>query len=263
MNKRPPLLKFLPARLRLWVYYRHYRQRHDEWRDLFSMATLSDCPSVTMYDLVPGDEISGSIAFTGFYEWALTKQLAQDARRGGLLVDVGANMGYFALLWAGVSTTGRVVAFEAAPRNVTLLTNNVRRNHYEDRVTVVPQAAGDRKCEMTFDTGPAEQTGWGGIAVGLPQNSIVVPMVRLDEQLPDAEIDVLKIDTEGADALVLFGCERLLKARRIRTIYFEDNPDKRRRIGVKERAAQDFLERMNYKCHSFQGSKSEWCAHPA
>jgi FkbM family methyltransferase len=54
-----------------------------------------------------------------------------------------------------------VVAFEASPRNVAILTTNVRRNRCEDRITVVAKAAGDRHGTVTFDIGPAEQTGLG------------------------------------------------------------------------------------------------------
>lgn len=260
---RPFLLRILPEQLRERVYFWRYRPHHQAWRDLFKSAPLSACPAMSMHDLVPGDEISGAIAFTGFYERELSATLAQQAARGGLLVDVGANMGYFALLWAGLKATNRVVAFEASPRNVAILTTNVRRNRCEDRITVVAKAAGDRHGTVTFDIGPAEQTGWGGIAAGDPENSITVPMVRLDEELADTEIDVLKIDTEGADALVLFGCEQLLKARKIKAIYFEQNADKMERIGLRPDEAQRFLKSMNYNCRSTNEGDADWFATPA
>lgn len=167
--KRPILLRVLPARARQWLYFRQYRHRWDARRDLFAAARLSACPTITMHDLIPGDEISGSIAFTGFYEWEVTTQIASRARSGGLFVDVGANMGYFTLLWAGLSRSGSVIAFEASPRNVTLLTNNVSRNECQDRVTVIPKAAGDRRATVTFDTGPKEQTGWEVSRQALPK----------------------------------------------------------------------------------------------
>lgn len=261
--KRPLLMRILPARYRQWIYFKRYRQRREAWRDLFIRAPLSACPVLAMHDLVPGDEISASIAFLGFYEWGLTKEIAQRASQGsGLFVDVGANMGYFALLWVGLSLRGKAIAFEASPRNVALLTNNIRQNRCEDRVTVVPKAAGDRNGTIAFDIGPAEQTGWGGFAAGAPENQIVVPMVRLDEELPDGEIDVLKIDTEGADQLVLFGCECLLKKQKIKAIYFEENDDKMRRMGLPRGEAQRFLQSMKYECRCLEESGIGWFAYP-
>jgi len=215
-----------------------------------------------MHDLVPGDVISGNIAFTGFYEWDLSRRIVGHARRGGLLVDVGANMGYFSLLWAGTNPTGRVVAVEASPRNIGLLRNNVKQNRLEDRITVIPHAAGDHAGSITFDAGPAEQTGWGGISRGPSANTITVPMVRIDEELRGTDIEVLKIDVEGSDTLVLLGCEGLLKERRIRTIYFEQNRHRMEQLGIPPDNAVRFLRGAGYECRPLGADAMEWIAFP-
>lgn len=259
---RPLLFRFLPRFLKQSLYYRRYHHRHDAWPDLFKVAPLDMCGQVSMYDLIPGDVISGNIAFTGFYEWDLSRRIVEHARRGALLVDVGANMGYFSLLWAGTSPSGRVVAIEASPRNIELLRNNVKRNRLEERVTVVPKAAGDRAGSITFDAGPADQTGWGGISRDVSANTITVPMVRLDEELRDADIDVLKIDVEGADTLVLRGCEGLLRERRIRTIYFEQNRQRMEQLGIPPDDAVRFLRGVGYECRPLGADAMEWTAYP-
>lgn len=260
---RPALLSLLPRRLREAAYFSHYHTRHAVWPSLFAKAPLDLCPEIAMYDLIPGDVISGCIAFTGFYGWSLTKLMAEHAVKGGLLVDVGANMGYFSLLWAGLNPSGKVVAFEASPRNVDLFSNNVNRNHLEDRIAVIPKAAGDRTATVSFDVGSAEQTGWGGISAATSGNSISVPMVRLDEELADRQIDVLKIDVEGADTLVLLGCERLLRARKIQLIYFEQNIPRMEQLGLAQGEALQFLRSAGYECHNLGESREEWVAYPA
>jgi FkbM family methyltransferase len=216
-----------------------------------------------MYDLIPGDVISGCIAFNGFYELELTNQIVRHAAKGGTLIDVGANMGYFSLLWAGLNPSATVVAFEASPRNVSLLQNNVKQNHLEDRITVIPKAAGDHAGTINFDAGPIGQTGWGGISTGALANNIPVPMVRLDEQLPGRRINVLKIDVEGADTLVLFGCERLLKGKNIEIIYFEQNRERMEQIGIVDGEACQFLRRMGYESRCIGGDGEGWLAYPA
>lgn len=216
-----------------------------------------------MYDLIPGDVISGCLAFNGFYEWEFTRQMARHAAKGGLLVDVGANMGYFSLLWTGLNSSATVVAFEASPRNVDLFQNNVKRNHLEARVAVLPKAAGDRTGTISFDPGPIDQTGWGGISAGPPANSIPVPMIRLDEQLPGLSIEVLKIDVEGADTLVLFGCEHLLKGRKIKMIYFEQNAERMQQMGMEQGEARRFLRSVGYDSRSLGQNEDAWVAHPA
>ena len=79
-------------------------------------------------------------------------------------MDVGANMGYFSLLWAGLNPRGHVIAFEAASRNINLATHNIEESGLADRITLVPKAAGHRTCTVHFNTGPTDQTGWGGIS---------------------------------------------------------------------------------------------------
>ena len=106
-------------------------------------------------ELVPGDHTSDVIAFTGAYETPLTNRVADLARRGGL-VDVGANLGYFSLLWTALNRENQCFAFEASPRNVPLLNRNISRNGLESQVEVFPVAAGKEAGRLSFDLGPEE-----------------------------------------------------------------------------------------------------------
>jgi FkbM family methyltransferase len=260
--KRPLLVRLLPDRFKQSFYYRYYHTRQFDFRHLFEVAPLALSPNVAMYGLVPGDVISGNIAFTGFYELALSQRIAKLAQQGGMLVDVGANMGYFSMLWAGINPSGRATAFEAAPRNIALIERNILQNHLSDRVTLIPKAAGDHSGTISFDAGPTDQTGWGGISSTVSANTIDVPLVRLDQELPDSPIDVLKIDVEGADTWVLLGCEALLKKKRIGTIFFEQNRDRMARLGIAPEEAQIFLHDLDYSCFSLGRDKGEWTAYP-
>jgi len=151
-------------------------------------------------------------------------------------------------LWAGSNPNGRVISFEAAPRNIALLENNVARNRLADRMTIVPKAAGKSTGRISFDAGPADQTGWGGITSSVTASTITVPLVRLDQELPDASIDVLKVDVEGADTWVLFGCDALLKKKRIGTLFFEQNRERMELLGIAAGEAQKFLRDLDYTC---------------
>lgn len=59
---------------------------------------------------------------------------------------------------------------------------------------------------------------------------------------------MLKIDVEGADTLVLRGAEALLRARRIGTIFFEDNLTRMAKLGIARGEAQALLESCGYRC---------------
>ena len=260
--KRPFLSRLLPNRVKESLYYRYYHTRHRDWPALFDIAPLALSPNVAMHSLLSGDVISGNIAFNGFYELALSQRIVHLARQGTVFVDVGANMGYFSLLWAGVNPSGRVIAFEAAPRNIQLIENNIAQNRFTDRITLVPKAAGKDSGTITFDVGPSEQTGWGGISTRVSSTTIKVPLVRLDQELPDSSIDVLKIDVEGADTWVLLGCEALLKKKLIGTIFFEQNKDRMALLGIDVGEAKTFLRDLGYTCVSLGGNDGEWMAFP-
>ena len=195
--RRPWLLRLLPDRAALSVFTRVYRGRHGHEASLYRDASLRHAPDVRM-ELVPGDVISDAIAFTGLFEPQVSRRVAQLARRGGLFVDVGANLGYFSLLWAAGHPRNRGVAFEASPRNVDLLRRNVARNGVAARIDVIPFAAGDANGELAFDLGPADQTGWGGFAPAGAAGAVRVRVVRVDEIVPPEEpVALLKVDIEG------------------------------------------------------------------
>lgn len=256
----PPISRLLPFRLREGFYYRFSHQYAEQCPALFDSAKLAFSPNIRMHGLIPGDVISGNIAFNGFYELALTRRIVPLVGKGKLFVDVGANMGYFSLLWAGRNPQAKAIAFEASPRNVEILRNNVIRNGLENRISIVPKAAGDHEGTISFDPGPENQTGWGGISTASISSSITVPLCRLDEELSGETIDVLKIDVEGADTWVLLGCEKLLEQGKIKTVFFEQNTERMDLLGIPRPQAVEFLRKFGYVCSSLDKADEQWMA---
>lgn len=204
------------------------------------------------------DEGHGEIAFTGFYELPLSRGLVADARRGGLLVDVGANYGYFTLLWLAGAPQNRVVAFEASPSNHIALRANIERNGCERRVDIQEKALGREHGSARFWPGDQRQTSWGGFAPEQQSNAITVPVTTLDQSIgPDTVVDVLKIDVEGADTWVLQGARELLKQKRVRQIYFEQNFLRMKALGIGEDEAATFLRSMGYQSSRLSGEETE------
>lgn len=267
MAKRPFLLRCLPPRLRLSVWARYYCPTNPRWKSLYEAAPLAFAPP-TMMSLVMGDVISDSIAFTGIYELGHTRDLVAQARRGGAMIDVGANLGYFTLLWLASHPGNLCHAIEASPRNLPLLTANVSRNDFTSRVTILDKAAGRERGTLPFTVGSSVQTGWGGFssANGDGNSTMTVDVIRLDELtgLPD-EIAYLKIDVEGADTWVLIGAERLLTERRVRHIRWEQNKPRMRQLGIADDEAAKFLKSVGYKATPLSypnGDMVEWEAVP-
>jgi FkbM family methyltransferase len=246
--REPLALRMLPPIVRQSVWCRFYRPTHARFLSLFDAAPLHFGPTVKM-KLVPNDVISDSVALTGIYDLHFTKWLVKIARKeGGTLVDVGANLGYFSLLWCAQHPNNRAVAFEASPRNTALLHYNARSNALEDRIAVRDQAVGMRRGVMQFDLGPAEQTGWGGFAAEAAAGTIAVNVISLDEAVSSlSEITLLKIDIEGADSWALRGAERILQEGRVRHVWWEENKPRMRELGIPVGEAQAFMQRVGYE----------------
>lgn len=255
--RRPLALRCLPPRARQAVWSRLYRPATEQWFGLYESAPLHFARDVEMR-LVPGDVISDSIAFTGVYELEFTKWLVSTAREeGGVLVDVGANLGYFSLLWAAQKTDNRTIAFEASPRNLTLLEHNVHQNGYGKRVNVRREAVGAQRGTMQFDLGPANQTGWGGFSLEASEASVAVDVVPLDDALLGvSDITLLKIDIEGADFWAIQGAQRILREKRVRHIWWEENKPRMRRLGIQAGDAQAFIRSMGYATKAYSDPKA-------
>ena len=238
-------LKILPPQLRVSVFYRLFFKNASSRTNLFRRAPLSFLPTIKM-DLCPSDQSHQQIAYTGLFEFHLSKIFMELAYAGGLLVDVGANYGYYSLLWAGASKSNKVLSFEAVRDNSQALSHNVSVNHFENQIQVQNKALGKSSGQMKFNAMDNEQTTWGGLT-HCEDSGFEVTVHRLDELLDNEKtIEVLKIDVEGADTWVLYGAQRLLETKRIRNIFFEENTERQQQLGIKPDDAKVFLSELGY-----------------
>jgi hypothetical protein len=108
---------------------------------------------------------------------------------------------------------------------------------------------------MDIDPGPEDQTGWGGLTSSTSTRAVRVDVKTLDQVLPaETQIEVLKIDTEGADHWVLEGAQQLLRERRINHIFFEQNVARMKALAIAEDAPRRLLEASGYRVEAFGGS---------
>jgi FkbM family methyltransferase len=260
-KKRPWLMNIKPLWLRETLFWKLYANTtNKKYLSLFEKSNLEFAPHISL-QLMPTDIAHKSIAFLGFYELTVSRRVIQLAKSGGLMIDVGANYGYYSCLWAAAKDSNRVVAFEASPKNFDALKLNLQRNSITHQVDLQEIAVGKESGSLQFDLGPDDQSGWGGIVVQSQDRTIEVPVVSLDDFLLKNEcqhIDVLKIDTEGADTWVLQGAEKLLRSHKIRHIFFEENVVRMSKLGIKPGEAQNLLQECGYEIESLGGG--EWYA---
>ena len=134
--------------------------------------------------------------------------LRQHTAVGGTFVDVGANVGTFALVMARhVGTDGKVVAIEPHP----LTFGRLSFNHAASKATqvrLVQAAAGDSDGELMIESGGGNLGATHVVTGAAGTDAIKVPSLRLTRILDEAgvtRVDSLKIDVEGFEDRVLIG----------------------------------------------------------
>jgi FkbM family methyltransferase len=261
MSKRQPLsMNISPLWLREKFFWKLFLTQTDRFPSLFENATLELAPHISL-KLMPTDISHKMIAFCGFYELPVSRRIVKLAKAGGFMIDVGANYGYYSCLWAANRPNNKVIAFEASPRNSSALKLNLIKNELITQVEVYEIAVGKERGHLFFDMGPEEQSGWGGLLVDEQSDAIQVPVISLDQMFLKTDylnIDLLKIDTEGADTWVLQGAEQLLRSHRIHNIFFEENTVRMAKLGIEPEEAQKMLKDCGYRLISL--GKGEWYA---
>ena len=127
---------------------------------------------------------------------------------GGVFVDIGANVGTYALVLARkVGTTGKVIAIEPHPVIHARLSFN-RAASGLTQVMLVAAAAGPADGEVLIETDGDNLGASHVVSSDASAKAIRVPsfrLIRILEQAGAAKIDALKIDVEGFEDRVLTG----------------------------------------------------------
>ena len=159
------------------------------------------------------------------YEPETNQFLSERLSTGQVFLDIGANIGVFALPAARrVGPAGIVVAVEPSPTVADYLRRNIALNGLTN-VRVKQCAAYNRDVEaLPFYHAPTDHFGMGALAPQFHAAPINVPAFTLDHILADegiTKVDLIKIDVEGFEAAVFRGAAGILTGEAAPPILFE------------------------------------------
>ncbi len=135
-------------------------------------------------------------------------------RRGQTVLDLGANRGFFAYLFAALTgSKGKVHCFEPIPENLKSLKPNVSIFPWVD---IHPFAVGDKKseAEMHYSKNELEKAALQPETMRDCDTTVKVNLVTLDEYMKEvskAPIHFIKCDVEGHELKALKGMSSLLR----------------------------------------------------
>jgi FkbM family methyltransferase len=183
-------------------------------------------------------------------QWKLVRRLLGP---GGVMIDVGANQGFYSLLGSRtVGPTGRVFAFEPAITERRKLHRNLALNRCRN-VVVEPLAVGSEEGSADFYLCLGHQGSWSSLREPAADMTAKSQLVQVDITTLDAysrragleDIDLIKIDVEGGELNVLRGATDVLD--RFRPVLLCEVEDRRtHQWGYASTEIVDFVRARGY-----------------
>ena len=199
------------------------------------------------------------LSLNGIYGEFETEIVKNEIKPNDVVLDVGAHIGYFTLLFAKlVGSEGKVFSFEPEPKNFELLTKNIEINNYENVITE-SKIVSDKNKTCTLYT---FETSSGANRIYKPNENInvkpiEVDSISLDEYFKNSEflkrIKFVKIDVEGAELLVLKSKKSIFQNNNNIKLLLEFNPKFLLEIGSKSSDFFNFLHSENFSISFIDG----------
>jgi FkbM family methyltransferase len=190
---------------------------------------------VSFYVENQADFIQGIHATGHFYEEEELAIIAKYFPKGGVFVDVGANVGNHSLYVGLFLAARKIIAFEPLEEASRILRCNVALNSLTD--IMVHHQVGLAAAAGTATIAEAHDCNLGGTRLASGEGALT--LLVGDSVLAGEQVDFIKIDTEGMELGVLEGLRETI--RRCRPALFVEVED------ANEAAFLTFLEQVGYQ----------------
>jgi len=167
-------------------------------------------------------DIAKRLDKNGRFEDEMCTKIARELNEkpNPIFLDVGANIGLVSLSIASRCPTAKIYAFEPGESQQKFLEKNVLSNGLADRIVVNCFAAGEKDGKAQFSSHHPDFGSNDGFfdthraGRSFSTKTVEVEVKKLDtwwNEKGRPQVDVIKIDTEGAELLVLRGASRLIE----------------------------------------------------
>lgn len=195
----------------------------------------------------------------GVHEPFSTELVKKEIKEGDVVLDLGANIGYYTLIFARlVGKKGKVFAFEPDPNNFALLKKNIEINGYRN-VLLVQKAVSDRTGNIRLYLSGENADAHSLFESADARTSIDVETVRLDDYFAEFEgtIDFIKMDIEGAEGQAIQGMPTVLKRNHNLKIMTEFRPLGLERSGTQPQEFLNLLLKEGFELYRIDDEKGQ------
>ncbi len=159
-------------------------------------------------DLIQGHHLRGT-----FYEIEELGIIEAYFPRGGVLLDVGSNVGNHAIFAAKFFSPARIIVIEPNPPTIAILRANIQINDLENIVDL--SLLGIGLCDFTGWANSHTPAGNLGATHLIPApDATAIRLARGDDLLADRRVDFIKMDVEGMELSALRGLNGVITSNR-------------------------------------------------
>lgn len=187
------------------------------------------------------------LALVGDYEPSVTNLLKKEVKQGMYVFDLGANIGWFTLVFSKlVGDTGHVYAFEPDPYYFGILKENIELNNLKN-VSIYQLAISNKLGIAKFNLNK-----WFGTFVleskTITDNQLDVKTISLDDfcKANNVRADFIKMDIEGSEPKAFEGMRSVVLANHGIKIISEFNSYAIIDVGDSPEQYLDALERSGF-----------------
>jgi FkbM family methyltransferase len=209
-----------------------------------------------------GSSIMRRVKKEGIFEKKMGDEIIKHLLKSAepVLFDVGANLGLISSRIISEVPNVNIFAFEPGPSQGYCLEKTIATNGLAKQVHLFKEAMSDKEGEMDFSShDPKYSAGDGFVDTGRARLSkiIKVKVGTLDNKwalVQKPKVNVIKIDTEGAELWVLKGAVNLLQACKP-VIFLEIEPRNLKVYPYSYNDIFDFLMKQNYSLFTLDGDR--------
>ncbi|MEA2715130.1 MAG: hypothetical protein QOG91_158 [Candidatus Parcubacteria bacterium] len=211
-----------------------------------------------------GDSIVKRLRREPVFEEKMCQDIVHELNKSQspVFLDIGANIGLISLYVAAAAPAAKIYAFEPGPVQAGMLEKTIESNKLTSRIELTIAALSDSAGRRKFHIHPAHDMSKDGLRdTGRGEKAMVaeVDTLTLDdwwEKTGSPRINVVKIDTEGAELLILRGARFFLaKARPV--VYLEIERSNLKAYPYSAGDILSFLGDMGYSLSSLQGERAD------